>query len=586
MNNKKIIKLVLSSFIQEIWKMKFIWISFFWLIFAIMWMMEPFFYTKIIELIEIWFKTGIYSFNSFALVFILWWIFIISTSIIFFVYRYYLIDSNVLDFHESIYRKWSSKIIWMKYWEYLNKKQWSLFKKFDRWITDQFNLLFFIFLDLIKNIWWTIIIILILFIIDFRMAFATLWMLPVMIWLWYYFNSRTNKLQKEVNKDWDKSYWYMWDAISNIWLVKTLVLEEVFWKLMSNIDKKTIKKQKKVSKRWSIADIYTWLLVMISRFLVLSYWIYLLSIWEITFATLFLYFSFIWYIYFPIWFIFWRLRNIQEQLTSIWNFYDEFWDLESDKIVWSNEIKIKKLNWNIKFENVLFSYTKWIKILKNLNFEINPWEKIAFVWNTGAWKSTIINLLFRFWDTKSWAILLDWINIKNIRKDSLRRHIWLVAQDNSLFNVSIKENLLFANKNATKKEIEIALKNAQAEFVFDLEKGINTIIWERWLKLSWWEKQRLSIARLFLKNPEILILDEATSALDNKTEKLVQKALDKLMKWRTSIVIAHRLSTIQNADKIFMLESWKIVEAWDYNELMANKWKFYELANPEHLILN
>jgi ABC-type multidrug transport system fused ATPase/permease subunit len=112
------------------------------------------------------------------------------------------------------------------------------------------------------------------------------------------------------------------------------------------------------------------------------------------------------------------------------------------------------------------------------------------------------------------------------------------------------------------------------------------VIWERWLKLSWWEKQRLSIARLFLKNPKILVLDEATSALDNKTEKLIQRALDKLTKWRTSIVIAHRLSTVQNADKIFMLENGEIVETWKYEELMNKEAKFYNLANPEHLILN
>ena len=138
----------------------------------------------------------------------------------------------------------------------------------------------------------------------------------------------------------------------------------------------------------------------------------------------------------------------------------------------------------------------------------------------------------------------------------------------------------------TKKDIEKALKNAEAHFVFDLKDWINTIVWEKWLKLSWWEKQRLSIARLFLKNPKILVLDEATSALDNKTERLVQKALDKLTKWRTSIVIAHRLSTIQNADKIFVLENWKIVEIGNYKELMGKKAKFYNLANPEHLILN
>jgi ATP-binding cassette subfamily B protein len=114
---------------------------------------------------------------------------------------------------------------------------------------------------------------------------------------------------------------------------------------------------------------------------------------------------------------------------------------------------------------------------------------------------------------------------------------------------------------------------------------LDTVIWERGLKLSGWEKQRLSIARLFLRNPEILILDEATSALDNKTEKLIQKALDTLTKWKTSIVIAHRLSTIKNADRIFMVEKWKIVESWSYDQLMNKKEKFYSLANPEHFVL-
>jgi len=222
---------------------------------------------------------------------------------------------------------------------------------------------------------------------------------------------------------------------------------------------------------------------------------------------------------------------------------------------------------------------------KNWNLKINPWEKIALVWNTWAGKSTIVNLLFRFWEVNSGEIKIDNIDIKNIAKTELRKNIWLVMQDNSLFNSSIKENLLFAKHNATEQELKEAIQLAQADFVYNLEKWLDTIIWERWLKLSWWEKQRLSIARLFLKNPKILVLDEATSALDNKTEKLIQKALDNLMKWRTSIVIAHRLSTIQNADNIYMLENWKIIESGNYQELMNKKANFYELANPEHLIL-
>jgi len=143
-----------------------------------------------------------------------------------------------------------------------------------------------------------------------------------------------------------------------------------------------------------------------------------------------------------------------------------------------------------------------------------------------------------------------------------------VSQDNSLFNLSIEENLRFANPKATKKDVKQALKKAEAHFVFELPEGIKTVIGERGLKLSGGEKQRISIARLFLKNPEILILDEATSALDNTTEKLIQRSLEKLMKGKTSIIIAHRLSTIQHADCIYVLENGQIVESGNYEELM------------------
>lgn len=279
------------------------------------------------------------------------------------------------------------------------------------------------------------------------------------------------------------------------------------------------------------------------------------------------------------------LRRIQENLVSAKRFYDEFDDMKLD--VSDNKWKkLVKFKWNISFQDVNFSYIKGKKVLKNLSFDIHSWEKVAFVWNTWSGKSTIINLILRFWDPSKWKILLDGKDSITLNKRSIRKHIWIVTQDNSLFNLSIKENLLFAKPHATKKELEQALRDAQADFVFDLEKGIDTIIWERGLKLSGWEKQRLSIARLFLKNPEILILDEATSALDNKTEKLIQKALDKLMEWRTSIIIAHRLSTIQHSDKIFMLEHGKIIECGTYDELHSQKGKFYELANPQHLILN
>lgn len=188
--------------------------------------------------------------------------------------------------------------------------------------------------------------------------------------------------------------------------------------------------------------------------------------------------------------------------------------------------------------------------------------------NTGAGKSTIVNLLFRFYEPNSGNIFLDNEKISDLKKKSLRSHIGMVSQDNSLFNLTIRENLLFARPDATDEEVKTALKNASAEFVYKLENGLDTKIGERGLKLSGGEKQRISIARLFLQNPEILVLDEATSALDNKTEKVIQTSLDRLMEGKTAIVIAHRLSTIQNVDKIFMLENGKIVESGNYRELI------------------
>ena len=265
--------------------------------------------------------------------------------------------------------------------------------------------------------------------------------------------------------------------------------------------------------------------------------------------------------------------------------YDEFDKMELEDLSDTGK-KIKNVKWFIEVNNLKFSYNNSSSVLNWIDFSIKPWEKVAFVWTTWAWKSTIVNLLLRLWERDSGNISLDWNDISDINKKSLRRAIWLVSQDSSLFNMSIKENLLFANSKATKKQISEALKNAKADFVFDLENWIDTIIWERWLKLSGWEKQRLSIARLFLKNPQILILDEATSALDNKTEKLIQVALQKLMKNRTSIIVAHRLSTIKWADKIFVLEKWKIVEVGNYDELIKLWWYFASLASTDHLIIN
>lgn len=573
----------LKDYLKSEKKIKYYFLIFFWVIVSWVWIIEPFFMKEIIWWIEKYIKTNDFNLIFFIKIFSYWAIFIILITISRAIYLFW-INKLLLKGHAQIYKKQAEKLINISYNSYLNKKQGEIYKIFDRgmeWSFFFLDQLLTKFLDVFVSL---VLILSVLIYINFYMAIATIAMVPVMIFIWLYINKKTLNIQKKVNDKRDNAYWELSDSLTNLWLVKTLTLEKIIQKSINKKIDYANSNQLLVTKRWVVSDIYTSILVMISRFLVLSLWIYLLINNRLDFATLFLFFSFIWYIYFPLSFIFNSLKNIQKQLTWIEKFYKLFDELNYDKDSWNK--KIENIKWKIELKNINFWYNKKKQILKNINLKINPWEKIALVWNTWAGKSTIVNLLFRFWDVDSWEILIDWENIKEISKESLRKNIGLVMQDNSLFNTSIKENLLFAKQNATKEELDTAIKLAQADFVYDLKDWLDTIIWERWLKLSWGEKQRLSIARLFLKNPKILVLDEATSALDNKTEKLIQKALDNLMKGRTSIIIAHRLSTIQNATKIYMLENWKIIEEWKYDELMNRKTKFYQLANPEHLILN
>ncbi len=223
----------------------------------------------------------------------------------------------------------------------------------------------------------------------------------------------------------------------------------------------------------------------------------------------------------------------------------------------------------IEFKRVDFEYVKNVPVLKNINLKVNCGETVAFVGNSGGGKTTIVNLLPRFYDVKSGSIEIDGTDIRNYTLESLRDNIAVVFQDNFLFSGTIKENILLGNENATDEEINKAVKMAYLDdFVATLKDGLNTEIGERGILLSGGQKQRVAIARAFLKNAPIIILDEATSALDNKAEAIVQKAIDNLMQDKTVFVIAHRLSTIQNANKIVVINQGEIAEIGTHEELL------------------
>jgi subfamily B ATP-binding cassette protein MsbA len=249
----------------------------------------------------------------------------------------------------------------------------------------------------------------------------------------------------------------------------------------------------------------------------------------------------------------------------------------------SNAAVKESFDSSISIENISFKYEDEY-VLKNFSLEIPKGKTVAFVGQSGSGKSTIANLLTRFYDVNEGSIKVDGVDIKDITKKSLRGLQGLVSQDSILFNDSIKNNILLGVQDKSEEEILGAANIANAhEFIKDLPKGYDTNIGDGGNKLSGGQKQRLSIARAVLKNPPIMILDEATSALDTESEKLVQDALEKMMQNRTSVVIAHRLSTIQNADLIVVLQKGKIVEQGKNEELLKMKGVYYNLVKMQSL---
>lgn len=245
-------------------------------------------------------------------------------------------------------------------------------------------------------------------------------------------------------------------------------------------------------------------------------------------------------------------------------------------------IKLKKINGYIKFNDVSFSYNEKTQALKNINMDIEAGQIVAFVGPSGAGKTTITYLLPRFYDANSGSITVDGYDIRDVTIESLRKNIGMVTQDTYLFNDSIHQNLLFSNPHATESEVQSACKTANIhEVIMSLPDGYDTIVGDRGIKLSGGEKQRISIARVLLKNPRIVILDEATSSLDSVSESLIQAAIEPLLKGRTSLVIAHRLSTILAADCIYVIGKGQIVEYGTHEELLLLNGIYKDLYNEQ-----
>ena len=280
-----------------------------------------------------------------------------------------------------------------------------------------------------------------------------------------------------------------------------------------------------------------------------------------------------------------RLIAFVEQFQNGMSGFKRFMELigeeeEGDKV---DAIDMGKVEGEIDLQNVSFDHEDK-SVLKNISLKISKGKMLALVGPSGGGKTTLCNLIPRFYNIKSGDIKIDGKSIYDVKLESLRKNIGIVQQDVFLFTGTIKENILVGNSEATDEEVMIAAKKANIhDLIMEMPEGYNTYVGERGVKLSGGQKQRIAIARIFLKNPPILILDEATSALDNITERLIQNSLEELCKGRTTIVVAHRLSTIQNADEIIVLTDNGIEERGTHQELLENKGFYHKLYNMSQL---
>ena len=567
----KIIYRVLTLFKKEGLKIFLLLLSS--IIFSLLVLLEPILYWKIIDILISFELTTQWWFNKLYNTIIFWLILWIS---VIFLKLFISISSDILShkiFHKNI-KLFYEKVLDLSMGFHNNSNSWELVKKITKWADNIFETGHDLFRKSLSEFFTIIILIPLVLYLNLK-----LWLFVLFLWLLssliiFSVASRVVKRQDKIEKHYTKMSKLYADTFSNINVVKSFCLKTDRVSILKEISQKAFNEQYPILKLWWFLDSFSKILTTVIYLWIIIFWTFLYfnwetSIWEI---VMFLAFSTI-------------LLSSIESLT--WSYEDFFWRVSPIKDFFEiidTQIKVQdkkdaiimpKAKWIIEYNNVTFSYDGKRDVLKNLNFKVNSREKVAFVGHTWSWKSTIINMLLRFYNVSRWEIKIDSININDVTQESLRKNIWVVFQDSSMFNTSIIENIRLDNYEASIEDIyKVAKKSHAHDFIEKLPNWYDTIVWERWVKLSWWEKQRLAIARTLLKDAPILILDEATSALDTQTEVFLQDSFEELMKWRTTFIIAHRLSTIRKVDRIFVMDSWEIVEEWTYEEL-KNKWWFF-----------
>ena len=408
-----------------------------------------------------------------------------------------------------------------------------------------------------------------------------IWFIILPFWVYFfiqYFNSFAIPLRKErANKITEYNRYIVKILMSKMEIVQNWKENFEIWKSSRLLDEATDIRKKIICYLWAISESVRIFGYALNIFILL-YWIHLVStwwdlsifVWLIVCSTLFT-----WVVE--------KFSNFYKEFTNDFtdvekmrNTFDEIPNMKSK----FSDVNFKYKKWDINIDNISFSYTTESNIFENFSLNIDGWKKTALVWESGSWKSTLVKLIAWYISPDEWRILVDWQNIEEVNVYDYFSHIGFLTQDPSVFDGTIYENLIYALKEEPSEALlKKIIKAAKCEFIYDFNEWLQTEIWERGVRLSWWQKQRLAIAKIMLKNPNIILLDEPTSALDSFNEEEISQALNNLFKWKTVIVVAHRLQTVKSADRILLFENWKIIEDWTHQSLIKKNWKYKRMLD-------